>query len=212
MTNATATRNDPPERLNASLRTENTKRLRYPHPHMVPFVLETYGRMGQDALQLLRTNAPTDKADRTEALTTIYYQLSTILQHCNAESTIAAYPPAHHYKQPPTIIPHLHQRPFPTPPPIPPDPPPDTPPLHMDTDHDNMDTTPAAAHSMSHDIRPQTIPDTATQPPTPAYTPDPMTQTPSHGSNYDLPQYDNNQTYQPIRNTTTPTNNLHAPF
>ena len=48
MTTSTATNDATPTNTNAAKRREQDKRRRYPTPHLIPFVLETYGRMGDD--------------------------------------------------------------------------------------------------------------------------------------------------------------------
>ena len=81
MTENTAPTDAPPVTCNAAQRREHDTRRRYPHPQLIPFVIEPYGRLVQDAIQLLRTTAPTDAAERTESLTHIYHAIGATAQH-----------------------------------------------------------------------------------------------------------------------------------
>ena len=52
----------------AALREEDHKRRRYPGPSLIPFVVESMGRLGESADALLRAMAPRDPVDRSRVL------------------------------------------------------------------------------------------------------------------------------------------------
>ncbi len=62
----------------------------YPSCSVTPFVIEDHGRLGEDALRLIRTLAPVDPADRSKAIRRIHQSLGATLQRCAAEAVIAA--------------------------------------------------------------------------------------------------------------------------
>ena len=66
------------------------KRQTYSNIAVVPFVLEESGRLGADALSLVRKLAPREHAARTEALNELYQSLAATLQRAAANSAIAA--------------------------------------------------------------------------------------------------------------------------
>ena len=70
---------------------EQDKRKRYNnHPQLIPFVLETGGRWGTTAEEFIRSIAPTDTTERTEALTQLRYMLACSLQRNNADMILTA--------------------------------------------------------------------------------------------------------------------------
>ena len=62
----------------------------YPNCAVTPFVIEDHGRLGDDALRLLRMLAPVDASDRTKATRGIHQSLGATLQRCAADAVIAA--------------------------------------------------------------------------------------------------------------------------
>ena len=56
-----------------------------------PFVFETGGRWGTTADAWIKTLAPTDPAERSEALAQLRYQLATSLQRSVADAILTAY-------------------------------------------------------------------------------------------------------------------------
>ena len=74
----------------AAARAEDTKRLRYPGPALVPFALETLGRPGESATSFLRSLAPTDPHARSKWLGSAWQTLSVVLQTGNAKLLVAA--------------------------------------------------------------------------------------------------------------------------
>ena len=74
----------------AAARAEDGKRLRYPGPDLVPFVVEALGRPGADAIALLRACAPEQPEERSQALGSAWQALSATLQTQNAELLLAA--------------------------------------------------------------------------------------------------------------------------
>ena len=70
---------------------EHDKRRRYnDHPQLIPFVLETGGRWGPTAEAFIKSVAPTDTTERTEALTQLRYALACSLQRNNADMILTA--------------------------------------------------------------------------------------------------------------------------
>ncbi|CAK0810188.1 unnamed protein product, partial [Prorocentrum cordatum] len=74
----------------AAARAEDGKRLRYPGPDLVPFAIEALGRLGDDAVALLRACAPEDPVERSRVLGSAWQSLSALLQTRNAELLLAA--------------------------------------------------------------------------------------------------------------------------
>ena len=66
------------------------KRGKYPLVSMIPFVIEHYGRWGADALALAKRLAPGPDRGRSEALSTLYQDISCALQRANADAIISA--------------------------------------------------------------------------------------------------------------------------
>ena len=66
------------------------KRQKYANIAVTPFVLEESGRMGADALGLVRKIAPRELGPRAEALNDLYQGLAATLQRASANSAIAA--------------------------------------------------------------------------------------------------------------------------
>jgi hypothetical protein len=102
LTTETVEHDQPPPSKNPTLRREQDKRRKYnQHPNLHPFVMTTYGKLGHDAITLLRRMAPTDAETRSESLNTIYHDIATTLQHGNAESILASQPTPHPTSLPP---------------------------------------------------------------------------------------------------------------
>ena len=74
----------------AAARAEDTKRLRYPGPGLVPFAVEALGRPGESAKAFMRSLAPVDAAERTVFLGSAWQTLSVLVQIGNAELLLAA--------------------------------------------------------------------------------------------------------------------------
>ena len=66
------------------------KRVKYNNITVTPFVLESSGRLGADALGLVRKIAPWEPGARAEALNELYQSLAATLQRASANSAIAA--------------------------------------------------------------------------------------------------------------------------
>jgi hypothetical protein len=102
LTTETVELDQPPPCKNPTLRREQDKRRKYNnHPNLHPFVITTYGKLGHDALTLLRRMAPTNPETRSESLNTIYHDIAVTLQHGNAEAIQAAQPTPHPITLPP---------------------------------------------------------------------------------------------------------------
>ena len=114
LTTETVEHDMPPPSKNPTLRREQDKRRKYnQHPNLHPFVMTTYGKLGHDAVTLLRRMAPTNPEIRSESLNLIYHDIATTLQHGNAESILASQPTPHPLTIPPTSTPtiptfHIH--------------------------------------------------------------------------------------------------------
>ena len=67
--------------------------------------MTTHGKLGNDAINLLRRMAPTSPETRSESLNTIYHDIATTLQHGNAESILASQPTPHPLSLPPPTCP-----------------------------------------------------------------------------------------------------------
>ena len=76
----------------AAAREEDRKRLRYPGPDLVPFVIEAMGRPGDSADALLRSLAPRDLTERSRVLGAARQSLSVLLQMGNAELILSSQP------------------------------------------------------------------------------------------------------------------------
>jgi hypothetical protein len=74
----------------AAEREEDDKRRRYPGPDLRPFVVESLGRMGEDASALLRDLAPTDPVERSAFMARARRELYVLLQKANAELLLRA--------------------------------------------------------------------------------------------------------------------------
>jgi hypothetical protein len=102
LTTETVELDQPPLSKNPTLRREQDKRRKYNnHPNLHPFVMTTHGKLGHDAITLLRRMAPTNPETRSESLNTIYHDIATTLQHGNAESILASQPTPHPLSLPP---------------------------------------------------------------------------------------------------------------
>ena len=62
----------------------------YPNCSVTPFVIEDHGRLGEDAVRLIRMIAPSDAAERSRAIRTLHQSLGATLQRCAADAVIAA--------------------------------------------------------------------------------------------------------------------------
>ena len=74
----------------AAATAEDGKRLRYPGPSLVPFVVELLGRPGDDATSLLRSFAPGDPLERSCVLGAAWQTLSVLIQTAHAEQLLSA--------------------------------------------------------------------------------------------------------------------------
>ena len=74
----------------AAARAEDTKRVRYPGPQLIPFAIEALGRPGACAETLMRTYAPEELSERSAVLGSAWQDLSVIIQTANAELILAA--------------------------------------------------------------------------------------------------------------------------
>ena len=74
----------------AAAHEEDDKRKRYPGPDLVPFVVEAGGRLGEAAETLIRSVAPKDPVERSQAIASAKRTLSSLLQMGNAEVAIGA--------------------------------------------------------------------------------------------------------------------------
>ena len=74
----------------AAAQEEDSKRLRYPGPSLIPFVLESMGRLGESADALLRALVPADQPDRAKILGAARQSLSVALQMANAELMVSS--------------------------------------------------------------------------------------------------------------------------
>ena len=75
----------------AAAKAEDGKRLRYPSPNLLPFVVEVLGRPGEDAVALLRSFAPTDPDERSRVLGIAWQTLCVIIQTEHAEQLLSAF-------------------------------------------------------------------------------------------------------------------------
>ena len=62
----------------------------YPLCSVTAFVIEDHGRLGEDALRLIRLVAPADPADRSRAIRRLHQSLGATLQRVAANAVIAA--------------------------------------------------------------------------------------------------------------------------
>ena len=62
----------------------------YPCCSVTPFVIEDHGRIGEEALQFVRTLAPPDPADRSRAIRKLHHSLGATLQRIAADAVISA--------------------------------------------------------------------------------------------------------------------------
>jgi hypothetical protein len=74
----------------AAARAEDTKRLRYPGPSLVPFALEALGRPGESTISFMRSLAPTEPHARSKWLGSAWQTLSVVLQTGNARLLVTA--------------------------------------------------------------------------------------------------------------------------
>ena len=74
----------------AAQRAARNKRARYPNCHVVPFVIEDHGRLGEEAIQLVRRLAPTVSTERSSAIRRLYQSMGAVLQRHSADSVLAA--------------------------------------------------------------------------------------------------------------------------
>ena len=69
---------------------EDTKRRRYPGPSLVPFVMESMGRLGEGTDAMLRALVPSDHPERAKVLCAARQSLSVLLQMGNAELILSS--------------------------------------------------------------------------------------------------------------------------
>ena len=62
----------------------------YPLCSVTPFVIEDHGRLGDEALALIRRLAPSDASERSVAIRRLHQSLSATLQRTTADAVIAA--------------------------------------------------------------------------------------------------------------------------
>ena len=74
----------------AAAHKEDRKRVRYPGPDLVPFVVESLGRLGDGTQSLLRALAPSDPERRSRVLGAARQTLSVLVQMGNAELVLSA--------------------------------------------------------------------------------------------------------------------------
>ena len=67
-----------------------SKRAKYLGARMVPFVIEDHGRLGEDALALVRLLAPRRDTERSVAIRRLYQTLGCVLQRHAADAVLAA--------------------------------------------------------------------------------------------------------------------------
>ena len=68
------------------------KRAKYPQCPVTPFVIEDHGRLGEEALSLVRKIAPKDAVARSAAIRRLHQSLGATVQRCAADAIIAAIP------------------------------------------------------------------------------------------------------------------------
>ena len=69
---------------------ERSKRTKYSGVRIVPFVVEEHGRLGEDALKLVRRLAPTDPAERSRAIAELYQDLGSIIRRLSADAILTS--------------------------------------------------------------------------------------------------------------------------
>ena len=74
----------------AAARAEDGKRLRYPGPSLVPFVIEVLGKPGKDAVSLLHAFAPRDPEEGSRVLGAAWQTVSMLAQTAHAEQLLSA--------------------------------------------------------------------------------------------------------------------------
>ena len=62
----------------------------YPCCSVTPFPIEDHGRIGEDALRLIRVIAPVDPTERSRAIRRLHQSLGATLQRFSADAVIAA--------------------------------------------------------------------------------------------------------------------------
>ncbi len=66
------------------------KRVKYHNINVIPFVVEDHGRLGEDAIRLIRKLAVGDKEARSRAIATIYQSVGACCQRAAADAVSAA--------------------------------------------------------------------------------------------------------------------------
>jgi len=66
------------------------KRRKYPNITCTPFPIEVHGRLGRDAILLAKRLAPTEPAERSMAIRSLYQALSATVQRYQADAVIAS--------------------------------------------------------------------------------------------------------------------------
>jgi hypothetical protein len=74
----------------AASRKEDHKRVKYPGPELLPFVVEALGRCGSSANSFLKAMAPKSLDDRSKALGSARQSLSVLVQTGMAELLLSA--------------------------------------------------------------------------------------------------------------------------
>ena len=62
----------------------------YPNCNVVPFVIEDHGRLGEEALRLVRALAPVVPSERSKAIRQLHRSMGATLQRVAADAVIAA--------------------------------------------------------------------------------------------------------------------------
>ena len=66
------------------------KRAKYPQCQVTPFVIEDHGRLGEDAVALIKLLAPIDPVRRSKAVRALHQSLGAVLQRHAADAVLAA--------------------------------------------------------------------------------------------------------------------------
>ena len=69
---------------------ESSKRRKYSEATIVPFAIEEHGRLGDDALRLIRTLAPAEADLRSRAIKDVYRRLGGVVQRLSADAVLTS--------------------------------------------------------------------------------------------------------------------------
>ena len=69
---------------------EDRKRKKYPNIKVMPFAIESHGRLGQSAMSLIKLVAPKRAAERAEAIADVYQKISALFQRTQADAIMTA--------------------------------------------------------------------------------------------------------------------------